>query len=147
MRGTVKQLIPYMLELDDTKIYEVKEYKEKRNLDQNAKYWKLLNELALTLKVGVEELHFKMLKDYSQRYEILVPKDIKLRGIDYYEKKSKIIKNGQEFIVYQVFTPSHELNTREFALLLQGLCDECKEQGIETLSPNELKKLEEMIRG
>lgn len=147
MRGTVKQLIPYMLELDDTKIYEVKEYKEKRNLDQNAKYWKLLNELALTLKIGVEELHFKMLKDYSQRYEILVPKDIKLRGIDYYEKKSKIIRNGQEFIVYQVFTPSHELNTREFALLLQGLCDECKEQGIETLSPNELKKLEEMIRG
>jgi hypothetical protein len=147
MRGTVKQLIPYMLELDDTKIYEVKEYKEKRNLDQNAKYWKLLNELALTLKVGVEELHFKMLKDYSQRYEILVPKDIKLRGIDYYEKKSKIIRNGQEFIVYQIFTPSHELNTREFALLLQGLCDECKEQGIETLSPNELKKLEEMIRG
>lgn len=147
MRGTVKQLIPYMLELDDTKIYEIKEYKEKRNLDQNAKYWKLLNELALTLKIGVEELHFKMLKDYSQRYEILVPKDIKLRGIEYYEKKSKIIRNGQEFIVYQVFTPSHELNTREFALLLQGLCDECKEQGIETLSPNELKKLEEMIRG
>ena len=147
MRGTVKQLIPYMLELDDTKIYEVKEYKEKRNLDQNAKYWKLLNELALTLKIGIEELHFKMLKDYSQRYEILVPKDIKLRGIEYYEKKSKIIRNGQEFIVYQIFTPSHELNTREFALLLQGLCDECKEQGIETLSPNELKKLEEMIRG
>lgn len=147
MRGTVKQLIPYMLELDDTKIYEVKEYKEKRNLDQNAKYWKLLNELALTLKIGVEELHFKMLKDYSQRYEILVPKDIKLRGIEYYERKSKIIRNGQEFIVYQVFTPSHELNTREFALLLQGLCDECKKQGIETLSPNELKKLEEMIRG
>lgn len=147
MRGTIKQLIPYMLELDDTKIYEVKEYKEKRNLDQNAKYWKLLNELALTLKIGVEELHFKMLKDYSQRYEILVPKDIKLRGIEYYEKKSKIIRNGQEFIVYQIFTPSHELNTREFALLLQGLCDECKEQGIETLSPNELKKLEEMIRG
>ena len=147
MRGTIKKLIPYMLELDDTKIYEVKEYKEKRNLDQNAKYWKLLNELALTLKIGVEELHFKMLKDYSQRYEILVPKDIKLRGIEYYEKKSKIIRNGQEFIVYQIFTPSHELNTREFALLLQGLCDECKEQGIETLSPNELKKLEEMIRG
>lgn len=147
MRGTVKQLIPYMLELDDTKIYEVKEYKEKRNLDQNAKYWKLLNELALTLKIGVEELHFKMLKDYSQRYEILVPKDIKLRGIEYYERKSKIIRNGQEFIVYQIFTPSHELNTREFALLLQGLCNECKEQGIETFSPNELKKLEEMIRG
>ena len=147
MRGTIKKLIPYMLELDDTKIYEVKEYKEKRNLDQNAKYWKLLNELALTLKISIEELHFKMLKDYSQRYEILVPKDTELRGIEYYEKKSKVIRNNQEFIVYQVFTPSHELNTREFAFLLQGLCEECEEQGIETLNPNELKRLEEMMRG
>lgn len=61
--------------------------------------------------------------------------------------KSKVIKNNQEFIVYHVFTPSHELNTREFAFLLQGLCEECEEQGIETLSPDELKRLEEMIRG
>ena len=30
MRGTIKKLIPYMLELDDTKIYEVKEYKESK---------------------------------------------------------------------------------------------------------------------
>lgn len=29
MRGTIKKLIPYMLELDDTKIYEIKEYKKK----------------------------------------------------------------------------------------------------------------------
>ncbi len=147
MRGTVKQLVPYMMTLDDDKIYEIKEYKEKRNLDQNAKYWKLLNELALTLNVSIEKLHFKMLKDYSQRYEILVPSDSELRGIEYYEKKSNIIKNSKEFSVYYVFTPSHELNTKEFALLLQGLCDECKEQGIETLSPDELKRLEEMIRG
>ena len=147
MRGTTKQLIPYMLELDDTKIYELKEYKEKRNLDQNAKYWKLLNELALTLRISVEELHFKMLKDYSQRYEILVPSNVELRGIEYYEEKSKINKNGQEFTVYHVFTPSHELNKREFALLLNGLCDECREQGIETLSPNELASLKELING
>ena len=46
-----------------------------------------------------------------------------------------------------MFTPSHELNTREFALLLNGLCDECREQGIETLSPNELASLKELING
>ena len=131
-----------MLELDDTKIYEVKEYKEKRNLDQNAKYWKLLNELALTLKISVEELHFKMLKEFSTRYEILVPRGTLLTGIDYFEKKSIIKKNGKEFEVYYVFTPSHELNTSEFSKLLEGLCEYCKEQDIETLSPDELKRYE-----
>ena len=79
-----------------------------------------------------------MLKFYSQRYEILVPADQEIRGIEYYEKKSKIIKNGKEFNVYHVYTPSHELNTEEFAVLQEGLCNDCKSQGIETRSPDEI---------
>ena len=35
----------------------------------------------------------------------------------------------------------NELNTEEFSLLLQGLCDECKEQGIETYSPDEIRNI------
>ena len=83
-----------------------------------------------------------MLRFYSPRYEILVPSDKEIRGIEYYEKKSKINRNGKEFNVYHVYTPSHELSKSEFAILLEGLCDECKRQGIETLSPNELRELE-----
>ena len=41
--------------------------------------------------------------------------------------------------------PSHELNTYEFALLLNGLCEECRQQDIETLSPNELNELKAII--
>ena len=87
-----------------------------------------------------------MLKSYSPRYEILVPNKSSVRGIEYYEKKSKIVKNGKEFYVYHVYTPSHELNTAEFAILLKGLCEECKQQGIETLSPEELEELEEAVK-
>ena len=87
-----------------------------------------------------------MLKSYSPRYEILVPTESNVRGIEYYEKKSKIVKNGKEFYVYHVYTPSHELNTAEFAILLKGLCEECRQQRIETLSPQELADLEEIIK-
>lgn len=104
-----------------------------RNNDQNALYWKLLNELSRKLKIGVEELHFSFLKQYSVRYEILVPSDVELRGIEYKEKKSKIMKGSKEFIVYHVYTPSHELKTDEFAILLKGLCEECETQGIPTI--------------
>lgn len=138
IKGTPKKLIDWLYDQDKEKVFEIKEYKERRNNDQNAKYWKLLNELALKLKISVEELHFEMLKFYSSRYEILVPVETEIRGIEYYEKKSKIIKNGKEFNVYHVYTPSHELNETEFALLLEGLCNECKEQGIETRSPEEI---------
>ena len=88
--GNKNKIISWLLNQEENKIFEIKEYKEKRNLDQNAKYYKLLNELALTLKIGVEELHFEMLKNYSVRYQILIPKETELRGIKYYELKKTI---------------------------------------------------------
>lgn len=147
MIGNALKIIQYLYDQDKDKMFEIKEYKEKRNKDQNAKYWKLLGQLSLKLKIGIEELHFKFLKEYSPRYEIMIPADTEVRGIEYYEKKSKITKNGKEFNVYHVYTPSHELNKTEFAILLQGLCDECKEQDIETLSPQELAELSSIIKG
>lgn len=142
MIGNVLKIIQWLYDQDKNKLFEIKEYEEKRNKKQNKKYWKLLGELSLKTKIGIEELHFEMLKSYSPRYEILVPNESSIRGIEYYEKKSKIVKNGKEFYVYHVYTPSHELNTSEFAILLKGLCEECKQQGIETLSPEELEELE-----
>lgn len=142
MIGNPLKLIQWLYQQDKEQIFQVKKYSKQRNKDQNAKYWKLLGELSLKLKIGIEELHFQMLKFYSQRYEILVPEEIEIRGIEYYEKKSTITKNGKRFNVYHVYTPSHELNESEFAVLLQGLCNDCKDNGIETASPYELKKYE-----
>ena len=144
MIGNALKLIEFLYIQDKDKLYEVKEYKKKRNNSQNSRYWKLINELSLKLRISVEKLHFEMLKNYSQRYEILVPADKEIRGIEYYEKKSKITKNGMEYIVYHVYTPSHELKTDEFAILLDGLIQECKQQGIDVRSPDEIKREEAM---
>lgn len=145
MIGNALKLIQWLYEQDKEQLFEIKPHKRQRNKDQNKKYWKLIGELSLKTKIGIEELHFQMLKFYSPRYEILVPADKEIRGIEYCEKKSKILKNGKEFNVYHVYTPSHELNTSEFAILLNGLCEECKQQGIETLSPQELEELQALI--
>ena len=143
-RGTPKKLNSILYDLDANKVYELKEYKEQRNKKQNSKYWKLVGELSLVTKIGIEEIHFDMLKNYSQRYEILVPSDKEIRGIDYFEKKSTISKNGKEYTVYHVFTPSHELNESEFAILMKGLIEECKQVGIDVRSPEEIRR-EEML--
>lgn len=146
MIGTLKEIIPRILNnIGDNKIYELKEYKEQRNKRQNAKYWKLVGELAMALDLSIEEVHFNLLKSYSQRYQMCIPANEFPRGIDYHEKKSSFIKDGIRFNVYYVFVPSHELNTREFAFLLNGLCHECQQQGIETLSPNELDEIKLII--
>lgn len=142
LKGKPSELATLLFQLDQEKEYEIKEYKSQRNKDQNAKYWKLLNELSRITKIGVQELHFNMLKNYSPRYEILVPQNYELRGIEYYERLSTIKKGDNLFNVYRVYTPSHELKTDEFAILLDGLCQECKQVGIETYSPDELKEME-----
>lgn len=140
MKGNPEQLIHYLFQLDKTKIYEIKEIKKNRSLNSNAKYWKLLNELAKKIRMSVDKLHFEMLKNYSVRYEILVPRETSLRGIEYYEKKSTIKKNDKYFNVYHVYTPSHELKTDEFAILLDGLIQEAEQQGIDTRSPSEIER-------
>lgn len=140
--GNKNKIISWLLNQEEKKIFEIKEYKEKRNLDQNAKYYKLLNELALTLKIGTEELHFEMLKNYSVRYQILIPKETELRGIKYYELKKTIKKDNKLFNIYEVYVPSHELKTDEFAMLLNGLIEECKNQDIEVRSPSEIREEE-----
>lgn len=140
--GNKNKIISWLLNQGEDKIFEIKEYKEKRNLDQNAKYYKLLNELALTLKIGTEELHFEMLRNYSVRYQILIPKDIELRGIKYYELKKTIKKDNKLFNIYEVYVPSHELKTDEFAMLLNGLIEECREQNLEVRSPSEIREEE-----
>ena len=140
--GNKNKIISWLLNQEESKIFEIKEYKEKRNLDQNAKYYKLLNELALTLKIGTEELHFEMLKNYSVRYQILIPKENELRGIKYYELKKTIKKDNKLFNIYEVYVPSHELKTDEFAMLLNGLIEECREQNLEVRSPSEIREEE-----
>ena len=140
MIGNALKLIQWLYQQDKEQLFEIKKYKKQRNKEQNSKYWKLLSELSLKTKIGIEELHFDMLKNYSTRYEALIPAETKIRGIEYYERKSKILKDGKEFIVYHIYTPSHELNTEEFSILLQGLCEECNIQGIDTRSPEEIAR-------
>ena len=72
MIGNALKLIEFLYIQDKDKLYEVKEYKKKRNNNQNSRYWKLINELSLKLRISVEKLHFEMLKNYSQRYEIIM---------------------------------------------------------------------------
>lgn len=145
MIGNALKIINWLYSQSRDKLFEIKEYKEQRNKKQNAKYYKLLGQLAMAVNMSVEELHFKMLKDYSQRYEMCIPSSVEVRGIEYFERKSKFIKNEMEYSTYLVYVPSHELNTKEFAFLLNGLCEECKQQGIETLSPNELAELKQLM--
>lgn len=147
MQGTIKELIPQMLELDEDKLYELKEVKKKRTLTQNSYYWQLLNKLSKKLKIPTTELHFELIKRSCPFEEYLVPEESNLRALEYYEERNKIEKNGKEFKVIRVYVGSSLLDTVEMGILLDNLIEECKLQNIETMTPEELAKMRSLERG
>lgn len=120
--------------------YEVK--KKRRTLTQNRYYWALLSQLAGVLKTTTEELHFEMLKRYSTAtgWATLDTVDLsKVYSFRYNEEVNRV----DHTVYYRIYTPSEELDTKEFARLLDGLIDECKAVGIETATPEEIARMKE----
>lgn len=139
MIGTVKELIPKMLELDNSKEYEIKEYKHKRSLNANAYYWLLINKIAGALNQSKEFIHLSMLKQYGVTYVMSVPAYTPIESLVKYYDLDGIRKLGDNlFKIYKVYLPSSEMNTKEMSKLIDGVVDEAQSMGIETMTPDEL---------
>ena len=145
MIGTIKELIPKMLQLDETKEYEIKEHKQKRSLNANAYYWVLVNKIADTLNQSKEFIHMSMLKQYGQVYSMLLPADVPIESLVKYYELDGVKKQGEKlFKTYNVYLPSSEMNTYEMSKLIDGTVEEAQSIGIETMTPNELEHLKAM---
>lgn len=135
-----------------------KKYRKKRSLDANAYYWQLLTKLADVLQISNPHLHNIMLRKYGQFESIegkmiyvVVPDDengvqIADEAETFHIKPTSEIKtanDGSRFRTYIMLRGSSTYNTKEMSTLINGLVEDCKEQGIETLTTDQL---EEMMR-
>lgn len=133
----------YLWNLDNDKKYEIKEYKPKRTLSQNSYAWALINELANKMRMSKEEMYINLLEDYSQCLMIPVEKGKKPNGyFKYYKYIATTNINGKEADYYKVFKGSSEFNTEEMGIFLDGIIQECKQLGIETLTPEEIEVMQ-----
>lgn len=153
-------LLPRIMEfvntLEDDKEYdlEVKQHRKKRSLNANNYSWKLTDELADKLvvagvKLSKEECHAEMIYRYGQvmldengeQVIISVKQGVKIT--DFYPYAKEIgtgTANGKEFTHYRIYRGSHTYDTREMSIFISGIVEECKEQGIDTDTP-EIKAL------
>lgn len=157
--GSPRQIQAKAWELDEKKMYVLKEYEEKRSLNQNAYYWKLLGILAGKLKVGKPELHNRLLRKYGQ-IQTFGGKAarIPLPDTDETEEtalasstthlrptaQTMTMADGITYRTYVLLKPSHDMSSAEMSQLLDGLVDECKQQEIETLTPAQLAQLRQL---
>lgn len=142
-KGNRKQLINWLLNQDENKIFEIKEYREKRSLNANAYFYVLQNKLAQVLNTSNDELHFELLKRYSDVTIIPIFDGNSIKGLcKYYEEYKTGEIKGIPVTIYKVYRPSSEMDTKQFSRLLDGLISDCKEMEIETKTPDQLLELE-----
>ena len=133
-----------------------KQWREKRSLDANAYYWVLLSRLAEMAGISKPRAHNLMLRRYGQNLMIagqmaylVVPdtteaEETALEAETFHIRPTSQVKQGKDGKAYRTYTVlagSSTYDTKEMSELINGLVAECKEQGIETLPPEELARM------
>ena len=126
------------------------QYRKKRSLDANAYAWTLMSQIAAVLGTNKDSIYEEMLRRYGQPYldengiseKITVLADI---DVNKYGIHTKYIGSGhvegREFKHYMVLKGSSQYDTKEMSVFIDGIVSECKELGIETLTPRELEQM------
>ena len=140
--GNAEQIIHWLFNQDKDKLFEIKENSKHRTLTQNAYAWSLINELANKLNISKEDMYLKMLKDYGQSTILSIKQEVEINGFfKYYEIIGESELKGKIFIHIKVFKGSSQFNTKEMAIFLNGIIQECESVGIPTLTEEQIKKL------
>lgn len=153
--GQIRDLSEILLrlnELDLSKEYtlEMKQKKRNRSLDANAYFWKLIRQLSIKLDVAYMELYRFYIRDYGVYNTVPIRQDAVNRWVENWEKngsgwvcesigKSKF--QGYENI--KCFFGSSTYDTKEMSRLIDAVVKDCKENGIETMTPSELERLKQ----
>lgn len=147
MVGTPQELAMQLFQLDKDKKYKIEEYKERRSNDANAYFHVLVNRLARYYTISDEDMKIKMNLSYGtiakdkngKMLGCKVPSGTDIKEFYPYAKWYKEDLDGCD--CYLFYKQTHTLNSLEFSQLLNGVVQECKDAGIETLDEIELKHL------
>lgn len=154
-------LLPKILDviasLDEENDYEltIGKVKRQRSNDANRYFWELVGKLSEKINVPPEDIYRTYIKDIGGNYEVMPIREdavefwIKTwreRGIGWQcdiigDSKLRGYKN---VICYY---GSSTYNSAQFSRLINLCIDDCKEQGIETMTPRELSLMMESYKG
>ena len=138
------------------------QWREKRSKDANGYFYSLVDKLANAMRVSKPYIHNLMLRKYGQIQKVddrpvwvvLPETDDVFKKVEEEDtlhlrptNEVKEGKDGKMYRTYLLLKGSHELDTKAFSILLDGIIDECRQVGVETLPPDEIKRLKEMANG
>jgi len=123
---------------------DIKQFRVKRSLDSNAYLWVILSKMAVILKTTKDELYLQVLDRYGIYTHIVVKPEM----VERVKQEWKVVRelgevtiNSKVGIQMQCYFSSSTYNSKEMSVLINGVVEECKELGIETISKNELERM------
>lgn len=149
VQNELMNILPLIKE-DKPYICEIKPYRQKRSLDANSYFHVLVDKIAKETSKSAEEVKVQMNLDYGtiakdEKGLMAGFKALKQIPINNFFKYAKPIgesvENGKTFVKYLIYKETHTLDTGEMATLIDGVVQEAKQLGIETLTPLELENL------
>ena len=146
--ATSENILPEYEKIKDCEKLRIKvvKYRNKRSLDANAYLWVLLQKMAEVLHTDKWSLYLQMLRRYGQ-FTYIVVKPHAVEGVKKQWRESEEIGeidvNGEKAVQMLCYYGSSTYDTKQMSTLIDGVVSECKELGIETISPAELKELKE----
>lgn len=141
-------------EAGDELSVKVSKYRKKRSLDSNAYFWKLCGELAERLNKTKQEVYWEYIKDYGIYRTIEISEKAVETMIYVWQSKglgwiAEKLDTGQHkgFTLVNFYYGSSCYNTKQMSRLIDAAVFDCKEQGIETLPPDEIEEMKRAWNG
>lgn len=127
---------------------EIKEHRAKRSLDANAYCWVLINKLSEKTNISVTEIYRQAIKDIGG---VSITSCLKSEAVPMFKKAWTSHGMGWQVETFPskiegctnvtAYYGSSVYDTAQMSRLIDSIVAECQEQGIETMTPNELEGL------
>lgn len=127
-------------------VIEIKEDRKKRSLNANAYFWELCGKLASVLRIPAEDIYRSYITQIGDNFvTIPIKNEAKSTFRDNWKKKGTGWLcdelgpcNEPGYTYLRCFYGSSTYDSRQMSVLIDFVIQDCKDQGIETLTPDEL---------
>lgn len=131
---------------------EIKKHRKRRSLDANAYFWELAGKLSAVLQLTPKEIYRQYIPDVGGNYEIVPVREAILKDWE------RIWSAGHDGRIAEYMGPcrntpgyhnvrcyigSSDYDTAQMSRLIDLIVADCKENGIETLTPDKLDAMKE----
>ncbi len=131
---------------------EIKKHHKKRSLDANAYAWLLINKLSVILHISPNEVYRQHIRDVGGNFEVVPVQEGHLEHWDRlwckgHDGRMTVdmgpCRNIRGYHNVRSYFGSSDFDTAHMSRLIDNLIQDCKAQGIETLTERELSLLKE----